>query len=319
MTNKTIFMTLIIAMTFLIGFSAQDVFAGFSPVIYDESLDGTVVTAFSLIDQVADDFVIDTDTTITDFHVLIAEFPGGFDGNVQYAIYEDDNGLPGIPILGGSGTAQGGMIDDESFPCIVAGLFCFEFWANLQTPVPLEPGTYWIEFSGTSGNSGIALDDVFVGSEAAIFFGAWQPISNVVGPPPIGFSFSLTGEVDLPPIVFVEIDIKPGSDPNSINTRSMGLVPVAILGSATFDVTTVDVTTLAFGPDGASPAHDLTDPDTYDEHLQDVNDDGFLDLVSHYKQKETGIACGDTDATLTGALLDGTLIEGTDSVNPKGC
>ena len=41
---------------------------------------------------IADDFVINTDTTITDFHVLIAESPGGFDGNVQYAIYEDDNG-----------------------------------------------------------------------------------------------------------------------------------------------------------------------------------------------------------------------------------
>jgi len=113
----------------------------------------------------------------------------------------------------------------------------------------------------------------------------------------------------------VSIDIKPGSDPNSINTRSMGVVPVAILGSDTFDVTDVDVTTLMFG--NASPAHDLTDPDTYNEHIQDVNDDGFDDLVSHYKQKQTGIACGDTDATLTGALLDGTPIDGTDSVNPK--
>jgi len=113
----------------------------------------------------------------------------------------------------------------------------------------------------------------------------------------------------------VDIDIKPGSDPNSINTRSMGVVPVAILGSDTFDVTDVDVTTLMFG--GASPVHDLSDSDTYDEHIQDVNDDGFDDLVSHYKQKETGVACGDTEATLTGELLDGTPIEGTDSVNPK--
>jgi len=118
-------------------------------------------------------------------------------------------------------------------------------------------------------------------------------------------------------ILIVSVDIKPGSFPNSINTRSMGVVPVAILGSDTFDVTDVDVTTLMFGT--ASPAHDLTDSDTYDEHLQDVNDDGFLDLVSHYKQKETGIACGNTEETLTGALLDGTPIEGIDSVNPKGC
>ncbi len=113
----------------------------------------------------------------------------------------------------------------------------------------------------------------------------------------------------------VEIDIKPNSDPNSINTRSMGVVPVAILGTESFDVTTVDVATLMFG--NASPAHDLSDPDTYNEHIQDVNGDGFDDLVSHYKQKEIGIGCGDTEATLTGNLNGGTPIDGTDFVNPK--
>ena len=139
---------------------------------------------------------------------------------------------------------------------------------------------------------------------------------------PTGFSFSIdVGQLltvtVLSPTIDVDIDIKPGSDPNSINTRSMGVVPVAILGSDTFDVTNVDVSTLMFG--NASPTHDLSDSDTYNEHIQDVNDDGFLDLVSHYKQKEIGIACDDTEATLTADLLDGTTIEGTDSVNPKGC
>ena len=117
--------------------------------------------------------------------------------------------------------------------------------------------------------------------------------------------------------IIPDIDIKPGSFPNSINAKSNGLVPVAILGSATFDVTQVDVTTLEFGPGGATPAHDLTDLDTYFEHLQDVNDDGFLDLVSHYRQKEVGLQSGDTTATLSGNLLPefgGIDICGTDSV-----
>jgi hypothetical protein len=118
--------------------------------------------------------------------------------------------------------------------------------------------------------------------------------------------------------VEVDIDIKPGSFPNSINPRSMGVVPVAILGSAEFDVTTVDVTTLAFGPNGAAAAHDLTDPLTYADHLQDVNEDGFTDLVSHYRQKETGLAPGDTEACLTGETFDGVPIEGCDSVNVLG-
>ncbi len=117
---------------------------------------------------------------------------------------------------------------------------------------------------------------------------------------------------------FVLIDVKPGSFPNSINTKSMGKVPVAFLGSNTFDVTDVDVTTLEFGPSGATPVHDLTDPDVYASHLEDVNNDGFTDLVSHYIQKETGIACGVTEATLTGNH-DGQPIEGTDSVRPVPC
>ena len=112
------------------------------------------------------------------------------------------------------------------------------------------------------------------------------------------------------PNCVVEIDIKPGSDPNSVNPKSMGLVPVAILGSDTFDVSDVDVTTLAFGPDGATPVHN--------GHLEDVNDDGFTDLVTHYKQKETGILKDDTEACLTGETTGGTPIEGCDSIKTPG-
>src|SRR5207245_457277 len=48
----------------------------------------------------------------------------------------------------------------------------------------------------------------------------------------------------------VSIDIKPGSFPNSINTKNEGVVPVAILGGTGIDVTLVDLTTLKFA--GAS-------------------------------------------------------------------
>ena len=107
------------------------------------------------------------------------------------------------------------------------------------------------------------------------------------------------------------IDIKPGSYPNSVNPKSKGVIPVAVLSSIDFDAMQVIVSTVTFGPDGASPAHN--------GHVEDVNDDGFMDLMFHFRTQETGIVCGDTEATLNGELLDQTPITGTDSVNTVGC
>ena len=121
----------------------------------------------------------------------------------------------------------------------------------------------------------------------------------------------------------VEIDIKPGSNPNSINPRSKGKIPVAILttriadgDSVDFDpfdnTDPVDPTTLEFGPSGATIVHSTG-------HAEDVDSDGDLDMVLDFKTQLTGIACGDTEATVTGATLGGQTIGGTDAINTVGC
>jgi hypothetical protein len=114
--------------------------------------------------------------------------------------------------------------------------------------------------------------------------------------------------------IAVGIDIRPGSDSNPIHPSGRGNLPVAVLGSDTFDAMDVDVTTLAFGPDAAAPSHDLTKPGTFDDHLRDVNDDGLTDLLSHYRIENTGIEPDDAEACITGETLDGTRFEGCDAV-----
>lgn len=107
----------------------------------------------------------------------------------------------------------------------------------------------------------------------------------------------------------VEIDIKPGSDPNSINLKSKGVVPVAVLTADDFDASTVDPSTVEFA--GASPVRWT---------MEDVDGDGDLDLIIHFKTQELGLTEDSTESTLTGETYDGELLWGTDTVNivPKG-
>ncbi|MHA2298637.1 MAG: PKD domain-containing protein [Candidatus Hodarchaeales archaeon] len=105
--------------------------------------------------------------------------------------------------------------------------------------------------------------------------------------------------------ILVDIDIKPGSFPNSINPDKNGVIPVAILNEGGFDPAMVDVNTVVFGPNKARPVHWA---------FEDVDNDGDIDLILHFKTKDTGIQSGDTSATLEADLIDGRQITGVDSV-----
>jgi DNA-binding beta-propeller fold protein YncE len=114
-------------------------------------------------------------------------------------------------------------------------------------------------------------------------------------------------------VIEVDIDIKPGSDPNSINCENdKEVITVAILTTEDFDATTVDHTTVLF--EGASETHVDKKAGVARRHEEDVDGDGDVDLVFHFRNGDTAIDCGATEATLTGETFEGRAITGTDAV-----
>jgi hypothetical protein len=70
------------------------------------------------------------------------------------------------------------------------------------------------------------------------------------------------------PALLVIVDIKPGSCPNPLNVKSSGVLPVAILGTRDYDITTIDPTSIRLAgveplrssyEDVATPASDIND------------------------------------------------------------
>lgn len=113
----------------------------------------------------------------------------------------------------------------------------------------------------------------------------------------IGFYGAIMGPVE------VEIDIKPGSDPNSINIGSKGVVAVAILTTEDFDAADVDETTVELAGAGALRAS-----------LEDVDGDTDVDMILHFATQDLDLILGDVEAALTGKTLGGVDIVGADSV-----
>ncbi|MCH7761877.1 T9SS type A sorting domain-containing protein [candidate division TA06 bacterium] len=127
----------------------------------------------------------------------------------------------------------------------------------------------------------------------------------------------------------VEFDIKPESCPNALNTKGKGVLPVAILGTADFDVTTIDPSTVQLEgvpalrwnmEDVATPVptNGLDECDCTTE-----GPDGLLDFSFKFNKQAviaanaalSGGSGGDEVVlTLTGKLQDGTTIEGNDCV-----
>jgi len=116
-----------------------------------------------------------------------------------------------------------------------------------------------------------------------------------------------------PHVIYVGIDIKPGSYPNAINCKyRKEVVSVAVLTTEDFNALTVDHTTVTF--EGAKEIHVDRRTGLPVWHTEDIDLDGDMDLLFHFYRKDTSLTCQSTTGQLKGFTYDGIPIEGTDSV-----
>jgi probable HAF family extracellular repeat protein len=169
-----------------------------------------------------------------------------------------------------------------------------------------------IAFPGARATQAIGIND------QGDIVGLYQDASKV-----------LHGFLSTAAAVHVFIDVKPAGCPNPFNVGAMGDLPVAILGTASFDVTTVDPTSVRLQgvPALRSALEDVATPFTGPlvnaASCSTAGPDGFMDLVLHFGDQAVSAALGAaTDGqvlilTLTGNLLPqfgGTAIKGQDVV-----
>jgi hypothetical protein len=173
------------------------------------------------------------------------------------------------------------------------------------------PGTY--TFSLSSGQA--LASSARVRAPAYDFFGVvstapieWVEISlNTSYLAADNFSF-----VSVAPVIAIAIDVLPLAKKNALGPDEDEEIPVAILASATFAVTSVHVPTVRLGPTG-------TEAVSRRSAFRDVDSDGRPDLVLYFRRRDAAPACGTAKVILTGQTTDGKNIQGSDAIHAPPC
>lgn len=107
--------------------------------------------------------------------------------------------------------------------------------------------------------------------------------------------------------VNVNTDLNAASPPPAtFNIDSLGAIPIAILGSNSYDVTTIDPGSVTFGPKGGQI--------TGAPYFQDVNKDGTPDLILSFVPVASGVGCADTTVVLKGQTYGKQPLTGSEAV-----
>lgn len=223
-----------------------------------------------------------TATLLLDGKVLVAGGSGDTDTGTSAELYWDSTNVPNYTVTFIEGA--GGIISGSMIQTVAEG--------GDTAPVLAIP------------NNGYTFDD-WTGT------GDFSSTDNPLTVNNVTADMTITAHFKMDQIDAL-IDVKPGDTPNSINPRSKGKIPVAIIAAFGYSADDIDPITVRFGKTGI---------ETYASHwsLSDVNGDGQLDLLLHFPTQNTGIQCGDTKVYLTGKTGSGVSIKGEDDIHTVGC
>jgi len=164
-----------------------------------------------------------------------------------------------------------------------------------------KTGDYTIQVlpaSGTPPTTTYALD--FTAENQSIALAQNVSVSQI---PTNGYGIIMSETGAISSFIPVTIDIKPGSDPNTINLKSKGVIPVAVLTDEFFNAEDVVIDSVVFAK--ASPTK---------RNLEDIDNDDDLDLILHFEIQDLQLTLDDAEVVLTGSLIDEALIKGIDFV-----
>ena len=272
--------------------------------------------------------VSDADSDTVALSASIGSVTNNGDGTWSWSLATDDGPADGTGVTISGDDGNGGTADaaftvivnnvalDASVSAADSGLvgdaICFTLGATDVSDADQAAGfTYAIDWDGdgtvdqtVSGTDGLGVDHTFAtGGSTTVIVTATDKDG--------GTSSQVSHTIEL--IQPVSVDVKPGNSKNNVNAKSQGKIAVAIYTTDDFDASTVNADSVQLA--GVSADH---------YELEDVDNDGDLDLVLHFETQAILDALGlalssgdevDVEVGLTGETIDQVMIEGTDFIH----